>query len=130
MIDPMKTHGAFTWNELMTSDVEGAKDFYSKLFGWEFETVKPGEVEYTLVRVAGQEMAGIMATPAEISQKPPAWGAYVTVNDVDASAREAQALGGRVVVDPQDIPGVGRFCVILDPQGAAIAMITHAEKPM
>ena len=69
-----------------------------------------------------------MAMPAEAGKMPPMWGAYVTVDDVDASAEQAEALGGKLVMGPQDIPDVGRFCVICDPQGAALSLITYINK--
>ena len=59
---------------------------------------------------------------------PPNWGTYVTVDDVDAVAKQAQQLGGKILVGPQDIPTVGRFCVIQDPQGAVIGAITYANR--
>ncbi len=59
---------------------------------------------------------------------PPTWGAYVTVDDVEASAKQAEALGGKIVLAPRDIPDVGQFCVISDPQGAMLAMITYLKK--
>ena len=129
MSDPSKQHGAFSWNELMTNDVNGAKTFYGQLFGWQFEDVKPGEMDYTLVKVDGRESAGMMGMPPDAGNLPPNWGAYVTVDDVDARAKQAEALGGRVIVPPNDIPGIGRFCVILDPQGAALSLITYVDKP-
>lgn len=58
---------------------------------------------------------------------PPAWDAYVTVDDVDLTARMAEQLGAKLCVPPRDIPGVGRFCVILDPQGATISFITYTK---
>jgi len=59
---------------------------------------------------------------------PPNWNTYVTVNDVDKVAKDAQELGGKILVGPQDIPTVGRFCVIQDPQGAVISAITYASR--
>jgi predicted enzyme related to lactoylglutathione lyase len=78
-----------------------------------------------LVQVNGEEVAGIMHTPPDACQMPPAWGVYVTVDNVDAAAQKAVALGGKVYLPPQDIPEVGRFCVIGDPQGASISLITY-----
>jgi predicted enzyme related to lactoylglutathione lyase len=59
---------------------------------------------------------------------PPAWISYVTVDDVDASAKLAEKLGGKIMVGPRDIPDVGRFAVLNDPQGASIAIIAYAKK--
>jgi predicted enzyme related to lactoylglutathione lyase len=59
---------------------------------------------------------------------PPAWGVYVTVDDVDETAKKTEALGGKILRRPEDIPDVGRFCVLSDPQGAVICAITFKEK--
>jgi len=61
----------------------------------------------------------------QVQGRPPHWGSYVTVDDVDATARTARDLGGKVLLGPHDIPNVGRFCVIEDPQGAVISAIAY-----
>lgn len=128
MTDPFKQHGAFSWCELMTTDVEAAKGFYSSLFGWELEDMNVTGMNYTCVKAGGAGIGGIMAIPPEAAGAgmPPHWGSYVTVDDVDDIARKAETLGARICVPPTDIPGVGRFCVFRDPQGASIAAITYS----
>lgn len=127
-------HGVFSWCELMTTDVEAAKRFYSELFGWTTHTHTHdyvegmGEVEYTLIKAGETEVGGMMAWPPQSRGNPPYWGVYVTVDDVDAAADKARELGGAIVVPLTDIPGVGRFCVIRDPQGAVISMITEKHE--
>ena len=69
-----------------------------------------------------------MAIPTQAVGTPPAWGAYVTVDDVDQQVSRAETLGGRIVLPPQDIPNVGRFAVISDPQGAMLSMITYTSQ--
>ena len=125
MKDQYKQHGAFSWFELMTSDVDGAKKFYTNLFGWHTEAMPMGDMNYTIVKVGEEGLGGIMATPPQAAGTPPNWGVYVTVNDVDATARKAEELGGKILVPPTDIPTVGRFCVLQDPQGATISAITY-----
>lgn len=125
MDEKLKQHGAISWSELLTSDMNAAKSFYGQLFGWAYEDAPMDDKTYTLVKANGEEVAGIMTTPPEAGQMPPAWGVYVTVDDVDAAAKKAVALGGKVYLPPKDIPEVGRFCVIGDPQGAVISMITY-----
>lgn len=85
----MKLQGAFSWNELLTSDVAGAKRFYGELLGWTLQDTNEHGVDYTLAKVG--------ETP----------------------------VGGSVCVPPQDIPGLGRFAVIQDPQGARLTLITY-----
>src|SRR5262249_9755899 len=128
MHEQMKTHGAVSWTELMTTDVAAAKTFYTKLFGWTTEemSVVPG-MTYTVIKAAGNGFGGIMACPQGTQGIPPHWMSYVTVDDVDAIAKSAQQLGGKVLMGPQDIPTVGRFCVIQDPQGAVISAIKYAD---
>ena len=126
MKDPFKTIGAFSWNELMTSDPAAAKEFYRKLLAWEMEEMKMENMTYTVVKVDGDAIGGIMGIPPEASGAPPHWGTYITVDNVDQTARSAEALGGKIMEAPRDIPGVGRFAVIQDPQGAVISLITYS----
>lgn len=109
----------------MTTDVAAAKAFYGKLFGWETEDMPMPGMTYIVVKNGGREIGGIMAIPQEERGMPPAWGTYVTVDDVDATAKAAVELGAKLLVPPTDIPDVGRFCVIRDPQGATINAITY-----
>ena len=127
-------HGAFGWTELMTTDAEAAKQFYTALFGWETEEA-PMEVmegmegmKYTVIKVDGDPVGGLTGMPPECQGMPPCWGIYVTVDDVDATAGRVERLGGKLLRPPADIPNVGRFCVIQDPQGAALCAITYVKK--
>ncbi|QXE92198.1 VOC family protein [Geomonas subterranea] len=125
MTDRFREQGAFSWFELTTDDVAAAQSFYGRLFGWSMERWD-GEVDYTLIKVGAREVAGIAAAgPGH--RKPPGWGVYVTVTDVDQTAARAEELGGRVLVPPTDIPRVGRFCVLQDPQGAVLTAITYCR---
>lgn len=123
-----KLHGAFSWCELMTTDAASSKHFYSKLFNWDLEPAPMTDMEYTLVKYGCEQMGGIMAIPPEATGMPPRWGVYVTVDDVDATAKLAAEMGGKVCIPPQDIPQVGRFCVLQDPQGATINVITYQQQ--
>ncbi len=125
--EAMKQHGAFSWNELVTTDVAAAKAFYGELLDWTWQDIQAGEMDYTMAKVGDREVAGMMAMPAEAQGMPPAWGSYVTVDDVDARVARAESLGGKIRVPPQDIPDVGRFAVITDPQGAMLALITYTN---
>ncbi|NOY63768.1 MAG: VOC family protein [Gammaproteobacteria bacterium] len=128
MLDVAKQAGRFSWNELLTSDVAAAKQFYSELFGWQMEDMACGGMDYTTLKINGDEIGGIMKTPKEAGAMPPTWGGYVTVDDVDASVEKVKTLGGKVCLPPQDIPDVGRFCVIQDPQGAMLSLIAYDIK--
>ncbi len=125
MDEQFKQHGAFSWCELMTTDVDASKAFYTRLFGWDTEAMEMPGMTYTVVKVAGKGIGGIMAIPEEAQGMPPRWGAYVTVEDIDTTANTAVELGAQLLVPPRDIPNVGRFCVIQDPQGAIINAISY-----
>jgi predicted enzyme related to lactoylglutathione lyase len=128
-MDTYTTHGAFSWSELMTTDARAATEFYGTLFGWKVEPMEMPGGTYHVLKVGDTSVGGIMSMPPEAGPMPPNWGCYVTVADVDATAKQAAALGGKVVHGPEDIPGVGRFAVILDKQGAALNIITYAMQP-
>ena len=87
-----------------------------------------GDYDYTIVKVGEDDLGGIMSIPEMSKGMPPSWGAYVTVDDVDATAAKAEKLGAKIIVAPTDIPTVGRFTVIQDPQGAVISAITYVKK--
>jgi hypothetical protein len=125
-MDPYTTHGAFSWNELMTSDPEKAVAFYTTLLGWTVQKMAMPGMDYHVMKAGDTSVGGIMALPPDAAGMPPNWGSYVTVTDVDATAKKAAELGGKVVHGPADIPGIGRFAVIIDPQGAAINVIAYA----
>ena len=127
MTQPDETHGAFSWNELITNDPEAAKKFYQALFGWSLVEFPMENDSYHVVKVEGEEKGGIMKTPPEAEGMPPSWGIYVTVSNVDETAARAEELGGKVLVPPRDIPNVGRFCVLQDPQGAYLSAITYVK---
>ena len=125
-MDPFHTPGAFSWCELMTTDPTAAGGFYGKLFGWTLESMNIG-MPYQVVKTGDSTIGGIMGMPPGAAPgMPPMWMPYVTVADVDAMVKQVPALGGKVHMQPQDIPNVGRFAVIQDPQGAVLNIITYA----
>lgn len=128
-MDAFKIHGAFSWMELMTTNPAKAADFYHQLFGWTVETMDLGQGPYRVLKVDGAPVGGIMATPPTAGAMPPCWGAYVTVDNADETAGECAALGGKVIVPPTDIPTVGRFAVLQDPQGAVLSIMEYEERP-
>ena len=118
-------HGEICWNELSTTHPETCKSFYTELFGWNYSETDSTEMEYTEIKLGdGKQFGGMYKTPPEMEGVPPHWMAYVSVDDIDASLQKATELGGTIVVPATDIPNTGRFGVITDPTGAAIAMIT------
>jgi predicted enzyme related to lactoylglutathione lyase len=117
--------GRFIWHELMTTDPDAAEDFYSSIVPW--KTQPSGMPSYTLWMSGKNRAGGLMELPAEdASGTPPHWLIYVGTSDVDATVEEAQKLGGKVLKPAADIPNVGRFAVLSDPQGAAFAVFNPA----
>jgi uncharacterized protein len=127
MNNPFEQVGAFSWNELMTADPAGAKEFYGKLFGWELNDRPMEGMTYTVISAGGEEVGGITKTPPKVAGMPSCWGTYVTVKDVDATSRLAIELGGKVLVEPMTIPDVGRFALVQDPQGAVLSVISYGS---
>src|SRR5439155_19362611 len=115
--------GRIGWHELVTPNVEQAKEFYGKLLGWETEVFKPGEVDYTVINVNGRGHGGFLPSE-QAGGAPPHWLAYVHVENAADIARRAKSAGGSVMNGPMDIPEVGTIVVIGDPQGAVIAAIS------
>ena len=111
--------GQFNWNELLTTDVEGAKSFYTKLFGWETIPM-PGGMPYTILKKDGGDVGGLMQSP--VPGAPAQWVAYISVADTDQSAKSATSFGAKIVVPPFDIPKIGRIALLQDPQGATFGL--------
>ncbi len=115
------TLGQFVYRDLMTTDVAGARAFYSALFGWQCTPRDLAGVPYTDVTAAGRPLGGMVALgPGHGASH---WTGYVEVDDVEAACARATAAGGTLFVPPHDIPGgAGRFAVLGDPTGAVVSM--------
>jgi predicted enzyme related to lactoylglutathione lyase len=120
------THGRFVWHELTTPDPKRAVGFYGELFAWKSREVDMGPAGTYTVLTAGETDVGGIATPQP--GQPAHWLGYCTVEDPDATAKKARELGATVAVPPTDIPDIGRFTLLVDPQGAAIAPIRMVEE--
>jgi len=123
---PGFANGTFCWNELVTRDPEAARTFFGGLLGWTFREVDMGPSgTYTIIQNAGKDGGGMMKMDGAMWDNiPPHWMAYIAVDDVDACAARTPELGGTICVPPTDVPGVGRFCVINDPTGAVVSLMT------
>lgn len=116
--------GTFCWTELASTNVEAAKKFYTELLGWQLKEDDVAPIRYNQIAVGEQSIGGIYQMTPEYGDAPSHWMSYVAVEDVNASAQRVEELGGQVCVPPTDIPQVGRFCVIKDPTGATLSLIT------
>lgn len=117
--------GMFCWSDLATTDVAGAKRFYGELLGWSFDDVPIGEGSfYSMARKGGQDVAAAASMQAEQRKQgvPPYWNAYIATENVDASAKKAEQLGGKVVAPPFDVMDAGRMSVVQDPTGAMVSL--------
>ncbi len=118
--------GSFAWNELITRDVEAAKRFYEPLFGWKIAPAEGAEGGYQEIQVGGRINGGILPWQPEMGDMPPAWAVYFAVRDCDETVKQAQELGGQLLVPPVDI-APGRFAVVADPQFAVFNVMAIHE---
>jgi predicted enzyme related to lactoylglutathione lyase len=114
------TPGTFSWSELLTSDADAAKGFYSQLFGWEYEDnpTGPDGPVYSMATRDGKHVAALFGDDSQ----PPHWNCYVTVASADETAAKAAEAGGTVIAEAFDVMDVGRMAVIADPSGAALCL--------
>ena len=114
------------WSELATTDAAGAREFYTRLFGWTTHEQDIGGVPYTTWLNGGAPGGGMLQMTREWGNIPPHWMLYFSVPSCDTSAEQVRELAGGVKAPPNDIPGVGRFAVVSDPQGAVFSLIQLA----
>jgi predicted enzyme related to lactoylglutathione lyase len=115
--------GSMCWHELAARDEPRSRAFYGELFGWSPRATGAGASAYTEWQRRGRAVGGMIAMTAEWGDVAPHWMAYSAVDDADALAARAAALGGKIRVPPTDISEVGRFAVIDDPQGATFSIL-------
>lgn len=116
----------FVWYELLTTDPEAAQEFYRGVVGWSAQEFASGPFPYTILSANGKSVAGLMQLPQEARDAgaPPVWMGYIGTGDVDAATAKVAAAGGTIHHQPEDIPTVGRFSVVADPQGAVFTLFT------
>lgn len=114
--------GDWCWNELWTSDAPRALAFYERVFGYGHDAMDMGQMgTYYMLKAGAVARAGLMQSVDRAA--PSMWLPYVAVAECDATAARARALGGQVLSPPEEIPNIGRFAILQDPLGAAIAVI-------
>lgn len=126
--------GRFVWYELMTTDSKAAEEFYRNIVGWQARDAGMPGMSYRLLSAGDTTVGGLMEMPQSAGEAgaEPAWIGYVWADDVDSAAREISRLGGSVYRQPDDIPGIGRFAIVADPQGATFALFNgtgEGERP-
>ena len=121
------SRGRFVWHELLTTDTKSAEGFFTKVVGWK---TKPFDQSYTLFMTGDRNRAGLMTLPADAKNMgaPPNWVTYIATPNVDETAKQAAAIGGKVLKAPADIPNIGRFAILQDPQGATFAAFKGSQE--
>ena len=126
-----KFAGHFLWHELLTSDPAAAQPFYTSLMGWSTSLWEGGDRPYTMWMLNELPIGGVMLLPEEARKMGalPHWLSYIGVSAIDETVEKAKGLGARILVDPMNIPSVGRLAVVADPQGAAFAVFQPEAGP-
>lgn len=126
IVNEPNTYG---WSELVTTDTEASKEFYTAVFGWGSETHgEGGPMAYTEWKVGGRSVGGMMKKPPMMpAEVPPHWGVYFTVDGTEAAMDKVKELGGQVLMGPMDVEP-GKIAVVQDPQGAVFNIITLAPQ--
>ena len=116
--------GTFCWVEYASTDLQAAKEFYGKLFGWSLDESPTPNGPYVMARIDGKDVAALMGLSDQEREQgvPPHWNSYVTVDSVDAAATKVGELGGRVLAEPFDLKEAGRMAVLADPTGAPLSL--------
>ena len=117
--------GRVGWMELLTRDPAAASAFYSDVFGWDPAIDSSSGTDYTVFKLAGDDVCGMLMMPEEVPTAAPAhWAVYFSVADCDASAQLAVDLGGTVARPPTDV-GIAKFAVLEDPQGGVFNVMEY-----
>jgi hypothetical protein len=124
------THGTFSWVENATTDQDGAKRFYSDLFGWDYDDSPVGDgIYYSMAKLGDHYVAAI--APQQPDEQamgvPPHWNSYITVDDVDSVSARVEEAGGTLHTPPFDVMDVGRMSALSDPTGA-VAYLWQAKR--
>lgn len=124
MSDPNEKRGTIVWHDLTVPQAAAVRDFYAGVIGWNATPQSMGEYDdYNMSTPEGVCVAGVCHRRGPNANLPPQWLMYVSVADVDESATRCKELGGSVIDGPRTM-GQHRFCVIQDPAGAVLALIS------
>ena len=117
--------GVFSWIDIATTDIDGAKAFYGGLFGWTSTDIPlPDDAVYVMFFLNGLSVAGCGSLSEEMAQQgmPPFWTSYINHSDVDEVAEKARQAGGQVPLEPMDVMESGRMTMIQGPSGAVVGV--------
>ena len=135
MWQPKKSQGigvagennALCWADLSTPDPARAQKFYSDVFGWKLDKSERGNSGYLHIKNGEQHIGGILPVAHRDPKSPAHWLIYIMVADVDAAVTKAKQLGGKTLMPPQSIEGVGTWAILADPQGAVFSAFKSAR---
>jgi uncharacterized protein len=113
--------GRFVWHDLMTKDVNAAKQFYGGLFGWQFENTKRGDRPYVIARLGADPVAGIVDV-SSLPDAAPQWISFMAVPDIEKTVALVRFGGGKVLAEPREVASIARAAVVSDPQGAPLGL--------
>jgi uncharacterized protein len=113
--------GTPCWVDLMTPDLEGAKEFYTALFGWAYLDTGEASGHYQLATLRGRQVAGLGQQPPG-QESPITWNTYLWSEDADAAAKRIAAAGGSILMPPDDVPNSGRLAIAADSTGAVFGI--------
>ena len=120
-------HGTLLWNQCHTPDPARATEFYVAVFGYEVDEIDMGgEQPFRVIKVAGRGIGGVREP---VAGEPPSWSVTFAVDDADEIVSRAKELGGSVLMEPFDLPEIGRLAVIQDPAGAVFQVMKSAGPP-
>ncbi len=120
--------GTVCWADLSTPDAAAASRFYSSLFGWQLTMGEHDPSGYLHIKNGADFIGGIPASAHRDPQEPPHWLIYFLASDCTAAAAKAKELGAQLLLEPMDMPNVGRMAVVKDPQGAVFALFQPQAK--
>ena len=122
-------HGTIYWSELITHDVDAALNYFEKIAGWTFTIVQMPEGPYHMASIDGNNFTGIMDINLhpEMKDMQTFWLTSITVDDVDATVAQTRELGGTIIREPFEVPGMARIAVIADPSGGIVGIVTPVE---
>ena len=128
MIPDNPTPGEFGWIRVLTPNAKSTNRFYTRLFGWEaFETEVNGK-PYTMYKKGGKLVGGMLEIPeGNPNNLKPHWMCYITVSNMEETMTMVEQEGGKRIVDPVDMPGLGRFGMIQDPTGVLVGLYQPAR---
>lgn len=116
---------AYSWNELITRDIDHSKAFYAEVFGWEYDGMDMGPMGmYWVIKGAEGGRGGLMSRPPNMpTEAPDSWLVYFLTDDIQGKVDATTAAGGAAMHGPAAIPGVGMIAILTDPQGGAFALL-------